>query len=287
MDQALCVLQATSDGDLLAPADLSLLQLVVNRGLDALSAAGVQRWDYMVRSTQEGNYQRPWLHGVENLLRRNDGYVLWRDAIVEHYSYDDRKAERISAQRLGACCRLIEQRGLPVTASALDSVWTELDLGAGLALQRWHVVWATARLDKGAAICCLDGDSKTEVLFSRGINLERQARNFECDSRDLRSMVVVTTEDRQAVLAAITRDGEWEQRARPGLHRADRARLYESMLASAGEAIDASALPNRTQVEARILWPVWPSWSDAGGNEAVKAAEQSPDAPSLQERQRG
>lgn len=74
-DQAIQVLRNTSDGDALDPADLGLLQHVVNAGtLDDLNEQGQARWRYMCESTADGSYQRRWFHDVEHLRCDHDGY---------------------------------------------------------------------------------------------------------------------------------------------------------------------------------------------------------------------
>ncbi len=288
-EQAIGVLRATSDGDLLAPADLSLLQFVVNRGRDALSVSGAARWDYLVSSTEQGTYVRPWFHGVENLYKQCDGYVLWRGEIVEHFSYRDAQEELAGAQHLGACCRLIEHRGLRVSASALNAIWTELDLGANQGLERWQVMWSLSALEKGAAICKLTGESVPEILSSRAANTEREAVRLQCDSRDIRSMVVVTAEDCQSVLQAIVGDRQWESQARPLKFASGRLDMYDELQKQVARAIDAATLPTRAQVRQRILEPVFSTLSDGrdASNLVAGGKSDESDGAARQERQRG
>lgn len=255
VEQALAVLRATSDGDLLAPSDLCLLQLVVNRGLDVLGEERARRWDYVVAATAGGTYERPWLHGVHNLLKRHDGYVLWKGVAVEHYSFQDMQAERESAHFLGACCRLIEARGQAVSAAALSDVWREVDLGAGLGLARRLVLWSLQALDKGAVVCALDGDSIGEILRSRDVHIDREAARLQLRGGDFRSRIVVTQEDRADALDAISSDRDWEFHARPMRDRASRRDLFDAMREHVWRDLGALDLPTRAQVRAGIVGP--------------------------------
>lgn len=263
-DQAIGVLRATSDGDLLAPAALALLQYAVNRGRDALSPAALSRWNDLVRTTEQGRYERPWLHGVEHLLKQHDGYVLWRGQVVEHYSYRDQREEAAAARHLGACCRLLEHRGQPVDARSLHALWTELDLGAGLELTRWQVLWSNEQVRAGATVHPLPGTGAQELLDARSAGLQQEAQRRQCDQRSMRSMVVVCLEDLQATLQAIDSDAAWAARARPIGNRWQ-AGCYEAMHEQVRACIDGEALPTRSQVLAQVLAPV--SLQDDGDDE--------------------
>ncbi len=257
-DQAIGVLQATSDGERLAPSDLSLLQFVVNRGLDAMTASAAERWEYVVHATSHGSYEPPWLHGVQHLLRLHDGSVLWRDVAVEHYTHSDMQAQRRDAQELGACCRLIEQRGQKVTAPAVFDVWRELDVGAGLDLPRWAVMWSAGQPEQGLSLHRLGGESAPEIERSRQAAYEAELSHRQCGSSALRCMMVLTREDLAAVREAVVDDCRWYLRAYPGRNRLLTKECYDLMQAHLVARIDETHLPSRDQVRAQILAPVMP-----------------------------
>ena len=122
---AIEILRDTSDGDKLGPSDLKLLELAVN---GFLNEAGEVAFYDLHRRVMAGEYRKPWLHGVENLTRDHEGYVYWRDARVEHYSYYNEESYirlQEEAERLGAACRAIEARGETVTG--FGSVCKEMD----------------------------------------------------------------------------------------------------------------------------------------------------------------
>lgn len=278
-DQAIGVLHATCDGERLAPSDLSLLQFVVNRGRDALSAPAVARWDYIVSATSQGNYEPPWLHGVQHLLRLHDGSVLWRDVAVEHYTHSDMQAQRRDAQELGACCRLIEQRGQVVTAQAVFNVWRELDVGAGLDLPRWAVMWSAGQPEQGLSLHRLGGESAPEIERSRQAAYEAELSHRQCGSSALRCMTVLTREDLAAVREAVVDDCRWYLRAYPGCNRPLTKERYDLMHAHLVARIDETHLPSRDQVRSQILAPVMPPLA----HELNEAHERS----AHQERDRG
>lgn len=56
---ALIVLNATGDGDDLEPADLRLLEEVVNFGTGSMGSRARQRWDALVTECQGGLYGAP------------------------------------------------------------------------------------------------------------------------------------------------------------------------------------------------------------------------------------
>ncbi|KWU23427.1 hypothetical protein [Burkholderia cenocepacia] len=62
-----------------------------------------------------------WLHGIEHLTRRPDGYVFWKDAKVEHFTFSDAHRSLAAAERLAARCRLLESKGFPVTGRTVSN----------------------------------------------------------------------------------------------------------------------------------------------------------------------
>lgn len=278
-DEAIEVLRATSDGNLLDPRDLFLLQTTVNHGRQALSDAGRAHWDAIVADARQGRYVCPWFHDVEHLRQRHDGSVLWRDVVVEHYTHADIDAQRRDAQELGACCRLIERRGQDVTASAVIGLWRELDTGVGLDLRRWIVMWAVAQPEQGLMVHRLHGVSAQDIEEARRAAFELELTRRQCASSALRPLTVVTREDLSAALSAIDEDCRWDLRSRPGQNRLLVQEHYDLMRAHLSARIDQRLLPSRAQVRTQILAPAM----HTAAHEASGADAQ----PQSMERQRG
>jgi len=117
-DMAIDILRATNDGDDLDPLDLKLLEMAVN---GFLTAKGETAFRELHASIQAG-YQKPWLHGVENLTIDHTGYVCWRDSRVEHYdiSWAFSTKAKAEAQELGRRCAILEEKGIqPTTRTAI------------------------------------------------------------------------------------------------------------------------------------------------------------------------
>jgi len=119
LNDAIEILRATRDGDDLDPRHLYLVELAVN---DDLSAKGAAQFAALVTAVRNG-YVKPWFYGIENLTRSVDGFVLWRDIVVEHYTFHDADREREAALILGEACRRVEARGEQVSfARVLDEI---------------------------------------------------------------------------------------------------------------------------------------------------------------------
>jgi hypothetical protein len=80
-DKAIEILQATSDGDKLAPLDLKIVESAVN---GFLTADGIEAFNKLHKTVATGEYKQPWFHGIENMTIDHVGYVYWKGAIVEH-----------------------------------------------------------------------------------------------------------------------------------------------------------------------------------------------------------
>jgi len=120
-DQAIEILQKTNDGNDLAPEHLKLLEMTVN-GL--INEAGEIAFEELYQNVMKG-YKRPWFHGIEHLTRDHEGYVYWKDARVEHYSFSDYEQEGRAAAELADICREIEARGGQVTSGNVMKVYDE------------------------------------------------------------------------------------------------------------------------------------------------------------------
>lgn len=112
IDKCSVILRATRDGEELSGHHLFLLQEAVNGHLNKRGLGLVDELHTMV---SQGTYNRPWLHGQVHLTRRQDGYVFWKEACVEHFTFNDEARERRAAERLARICMILELLGIPVS----------------------------------------------------------------------------------------------------------------------------------------------------------------------------
>jgi hypothetical protein len=115
------ILAKTADGDNLDPDHLWLLQECINGNLNEDGETLVHEIHDQVMA---GTYRKPWLCGVENLTRDQQGYVYWRGIRVEHYSFsgkDAYKRMKTAAEELARRCHILESKGIPV--SCTTAVW--------------------------------------------------------------------------------------------------------------------------------------------------------------------
>ena len=123
IDRALDILRRTNDGNDLIPFDLWLLQEAVN---GHLNDRGRQAFLELCGRVDAG-YCIGWLHGIEHLVMAPDGYVSWRGEIVEHYDQGLRTSEdgRRQALEIARRCRILEERGEPVSSTTVVWMWRE------------------------------------------------------------------------------------------------------------------------------------------------------------------
>jgi hypothetical protein len=123
-DKAIEILQATSDGNQLAPYDLSLVEGAVN---GFLTAEGIEAFNKLHETVAAGEYKQPWFHGIENLTIDHVGYVYWKGAIVEHYEqpWAYSKEAKESAQELKRRCEILESKGIPLNITTVIWKWVE------------------------------------------------------------------------------------------------------------------------------------------------------------------
>lgn len=122
---AIEILQATNDGDLLAPCDLTLVELAVNGMLNVNGEAAFLRLHENARKSE--GYTRPFFLGIEHLAQDHTGYISWKGVVVDPFDHgfcrlpgwqDRMKAD---AQQLAARCRELEERGVqPSVKSVLN-----------------------------------------------------------------------------------------------------------------------------------------------------------------------
>lgn len=57
----------------------------------------------------------------EHMTKDGQGYVYWKGAVVEHFSYEDPEKERAAAEAMAKRCRHLEAIGVPVNGRT--TVW--------------------------------------------------------------------------------------------------------------------------------------------------------------------
>jgi hypothetical protein len=211
LDQAIGVLRGTSDGDLLDPRDLALLQTVVNEGLDALTDPGKRHWAGIVQSVVAGTYAKPWMHGVEHLTRDLEGYVFWKGARVEHFSFrGDVEGEREAAIRLGAYCRMLEAQKIQVSGAELHRAWDRTAHAHGLDVPRFGVCWLFEGREVKIWAAPLKEPCRDDLEFE-GFVHDTSAK-WATTREALRCARVVTLEDYNNAVEAI--EGDFDRRSR-------------------------------------------------------------------------
>jgi hypothetical protein len=108
------LLSLTNDGNKLAPKHLSLVQLVVNG--DA-SDYGITEFYKILNQAREGKYDaaKVWFHNIENMTTDSIGYVYYKGIHIDHFSYRDRRAEKIKVIQLAERCKALEAKGIEVS----------------------------------------------------------------------------------------------------------------------------------------------------------------------------
>ena len=124
LDMAVAILRATNDGDILSLADLKLVQLSINNTLDPDGTALFQ--ELYDNATKPGGYTVPYLFGIEHLTIDQQGLVLWRGSVVEHFDHAVWKQTgwhermRADAEEVATRCRQLEAKGIqPAAANVL------------------------------------------------------------------------------------------------------------------------------------------------------------------------
>ena len=124
-DKAIEILQATGDGDKLAPPHLKLVELAVNGMLNATGERAFE--ELYCNATRPEGYTVPWFHGIENLTRDHEGYVRWKGQRVEHYDppWCYTEEARQAAEEVARRSQLLESRGEIPTTEAVIWHWKE------------------------------------------------------------------------------------------------------------------------------------------------------------------
>ena len=118
-EMAIAILRATDDGDGLAPANLKLVELAVNRDLNA---QGLARFHELHRNaTKPEGYTAPWLFGIEHLTIDHSRNIRWKGVAVEQFDHGVwqrpgwRERMRADAEAIALRCRELEAEGIQPT----------------------------------------------------------------------------------------------------------------------------------------------------------------------------
>lgn len=121
IELAIEILRATNDGDRLSPQDLKIVELAVNNRLDS---EGIVLFQELYRNaTKAEGYTAPYLFAIEHLTIDQQGSVLWRGVVVEHFDHAVwrqpgwRESMQSDAQSVAIRCRHLEARGIPPTVA--------------------------------------------------------------------------------------------------------------------------------------------------------------------------
>lgn len=254
-EEAVAILRATQDGDLLDPSDLSLIQDVINQGADYLSPAGQDYWKKLVTSTASGHYVKRWFCGVENLTRNGEGYVFWKGQRVEHFSYSPAQRDEMmtAARRLAAVCLKIESDGQVPSYTTIDEVWRKMDfaqLSPSIEAPRHLVVWVV--LKEGPHIAVLPVHSQNYHDAKAEVDRALIDKSAQWPGACLpRTFLVVTQEDLSTTFECIERDVAWAQRQFwPAYRSSD---VLDDMTRVVFNAIPRGSLIKRAEVE-RIMF---------------------------------
>jgi hypothetical protein len=181
IDRAIAILRHTRDGNDLSPSDLGLVELMVNASAFGVSEEAEAVFESLYQRVIDGRYDASsqYLHGVEHLTRDHQGYILWRGRRIEHYSYRNRDDERIAAEKLGARCRSLEARDIPVTGrSAIMPIYETMPAGSAHLplIERLYAAFAD---ENGLPACVIVSlpDGSARALAYQGDTLT--ARDFE------------------------------------------------------------------------------------------------------------
>lgn len=124
--KAISILAKTDDGDQLTPRDLYLVEAAVNNSLDT---SGQAEFDKLYVRVITDRYVDKWLHDIENLTIKHNGYVFWKGSEVDHYSmsfaYSDKGKE--AAERLAERCRTLEKLGAEVNSTNVIWRWEQFE----------------------------------------------------------------------------------------------------------------------------------------------------------------
>jgi hypothetical protein len=123
-DMACEILKRTQDGELLDPGDLKLTENAVN---GFLNENGIVAFEKLHKTVTDGNYVKPYFHGVEHMTRDHSGYIYYKGIYVEHYSspflfslYAKNCLKEIQSR-----CEFLEKKGVEVNFGNVIHHWDD------------------------------------------------------------------------------------------------------------------------------------------------------------------
>lgn len=168
------ILGQSHDGSDLNPADY----IVVVKSIDTPpSATDVQRINEIYDSLTAGTYPtfKSWFWNVENLQRREDNKLYWRQSPVAFSRFRSPLEECEAARELGRRCRHLESIGVAVTVQSVDWQWAWFD---GIPknhayltlLARFPMIWEMRASDgsQGALAFMIESDNQPCWLIWNG-----------------------------------------------------------------------------------------------------------------------
>lgn len=109
-EKAMTILQATHDGDDLAPTDLQLVELAVN---GQLAENRQEQFASLYEACARDEYSQPWFHGIKHMTIDLSGWIYWKGTPVEcyhlEYAYSVEASE--DAQEIAERCRHLQSIG--------------------------------------------------------------------------------------------------------------------------------------------------------------------------------
>ena len=117
-EKAITILGKTNDGNELTGPHLKLVEMAVN---GHLNEAGENAFDELYRQVSNGEYDKPWLHGVKHMTADHSGYIYWKGQSVEHYDFPYESSNAEQVQDLANRCLHIESLG--ITPSTGTAIW--------------------------------------------------------------------------------------------------------------------------------------------------------------------
>ena len=131
MSQSMCdmvceVLKKTNDGNDLAPIDLKLIEMTINGFINELGEVAFYELHARVL---KGEYQKPWLQGVEHLTMDHEGFVYWKDQSIEHWdgkiTHEGNARGQAEAAELSRRCNILEKAGEPINTNTVIWNWPD------------------------------------------------------------------------------------------------------------------------------------------------------------------
>lgn len=125
-DRVIAILRETSDGDNLAPRDLALTELAINKNLSSAGEDAFEKLYNDVCVTRSYDKRKVWFLGFENVTRDRAGYIQWKGVTIEHFTFANGDRAREAAAELQASCQTMERFGVAVESWASYFDWLSI-----------------------------------------------------------------------------------------------------------------------------------------------------------------